>query len=55
MFWLVSAIALRIARWISFGVREPSESNGRPIHWIRTFSSLSSSTRAKSLRWRPRM
>ena len=30
-------------------------SNGRPIHWIRTFSSLSSATRPNSFSCRPRM
>ena len=52
---LVSAIALRIARWISFGVRAPGESNGRPIHCTRTLSSLSSATRPNSFLCRPRM
>jgi len=51
----VSAIALRMARWMSFGVRLPSESNGRPIHCTRTFNSLSSSIRANNFLWSPRM
>ncbi len=51
----VSAIALRIARWTYLGVRAMGESKGRPIHWIRTFSSLSSATRPKSFSCSPRM
>ena len=45
----VSAIALRIARWTYFGVRASGASNGRPIHWMRTFSSLSSCDAAEQL------
>ena len=45
----VSAIALRIARWTYFGVRASGASNGRPIHWMRTFSSLSSCDPAEQL------
>ena len=51
----VSVIALRIARWTYLGVRAIGESNGRPIHWIRTFSSLSSATRPNSFSCSPRM
>jgi hypothetical protein len=51
----VSAIAFRIARWTYRGVRAIGESKGRPIHWTRTFRSLSSATRPNSRSCRPRM
>ena len=55
VFWLVSRMASRIARWIGAGVREPGSSNGRPIQRTRTLLALSSSIRPNSLRCRPRM